>query len=234
MSEPIALLGGALRLRQLPEGFRSTSDAVLLASLCPAHGGQSVLDLGCGVGTVGLCLKHRVPDIDLSGIDIQADHIELARRNARENGMEATFNVADVLEKRGVLYHHVVCNPPYIEPRDGSASPHPAKATAKNNASLEDWITSAHRYLKAKGSLSLVHRSDHLDQILAVMHKRFGAVLIVPLWPKSGAESKRILIRAIKDSRTPARLLPGLTLHDTKGDYTPEAESILRGAQALL
>jgi len=58
---PITVLNGKLRLLQAPDGFRTSIDAVLLAAACPAQNGHSILDLGCGVGSAGLCALHRLP-----------------------------------------------------------------------------------------------------------------------------------------------------------------------------
>src|SRR6516225_6411722 len=49
-----AVLGGALRLRQPRRGHRVGHDAILLAASCPLEPGDSVVDLGAGVGAVGL------------------------------------------------------------------------------------------------------------------------------------------------------------------------------------
>jgi tRNA1(Val) A37 N6-methylase TrmN6 len=42
-----------------------------------------------------------------------------------------------------------------------------------------------------------------------------------------------MLVRGIRGGRTPLRLLPGLTLHQPDGRFTPETEAILRGGAAL-
>jgi tRNA1(Val) A37 N6-methylase TrmN6 len=56
---------------------------------------------------------------------------------------------------------------------------------------------------------------------------------MLPLWPKAGRACKLLLLRGIKDGRTPFGLLPGLTLHGPDGGFTPEAEAILRGGASL-
>ena len=62
---------------------------------------------------------------------------------------------------------------------------------------------------------------------------RCGDVTILPLWPRAGEQARRVIIRARKGVASPARLLPGLVLHDAEGHFTPEAERILRDGAAL-
>ena len=134
-------------------------------------------------------------------------------------------------------------NPPYLEGGKHLRSPHPEKATAmghqesghaENTYSLKQWIDAAHFNLKSNGSMTIIHRADCVDTILRDMGKRFGAVELIPLWPKLGVNAKRVIIRAIKDRRSPMTLHAGLTLHDEEGEYTPEANDILREAKGLL
>ena len=56
-------LGGAINLEQPKTGFRSSMDAVFLAASIPAQEKQKVLELGCGVGAVLMCLGARVPNL---------------------------------------------------------------------------------------------------------------------------------------------------------------------------
>jgi Predicted O-methyltransferase len=81
---------------------------------------------------------------------------------------------------------------------------------------------------------SLIHRGDHVDQIIHAMGQRFGALEILPLRPKAKQQAKRVIIRAIKGSKAPALLHSGLVLHEESGSYTQEAENVLRHAQALV
>ena len=52
-------LGGQLTLMQPRDGYRAGLDPVFLAASITAHVGESVLDLGCGVGAAALCLGFR-------------------------------------------------------------------------------------------------------------------------------------------------------------------------------
>ena len=85
MSENITeneYLGGRIRIRQPQKGYRAGVDPVLLAASIPARSGQSVLELGLGVGTAALCLSARVAGLSLTGVEIQSDYAALARENA--------------------------------------------------------------------------------------------------------------------------------------------------------
>lgn len=84
-----ALLGGRVRLLQPSRGYRVAVDAVLLAAAIETVPGDRVLDLGAGVGAVGLCLAARVPGCTIVGIELQAGLAALAVRNAALNGIES-------------------------------------------------------------------------------------------------------------------------------------------------
>lgn len=248
MQEPeeITVLNKTIRLLQPVDGFRTSLDSVMLAAACPAQGGDHILDLGCGVGGAGLCVLRRVPGTKLTGIDIQADHIDLALRNAALNSMNSrtAFHPQNILdyvklikqENTPPAFDHVILNPPYLEDGTHTPSPRPAKAAAhahQKEVSLQDWLDAGFYALKSGGSLTIIHRADQSDKIIQGLGKRFGALEIIPLWPRTGQEAKRVIIRARKDRKSPARLHPGLVLHLENGDYTPEADAILRGGAAI-
>lgn len=242
--EMIQVLGNRVSLLQVAGGFRTSMDSVMLAAACPAKIGQSVLDLGCGVGSVGLCIAERVPGITLVGIDIQADHIEIAKKNAALNGVSgnAEFIIADVRTLEMESFDHVVCNPPYLESGTHIPSPSEAKARAmghmEEDLNLKDWISCAFRHIKGQGSLTLIHSAGQTDDILYALYgrtggRRFGAVEIIPLWPHAGEAAKRVIIRAWKHKKSPSVIHPGIVMHDADGTYTQNANAILREMKNL-
>jgi len=79
-------LGGRLTVAQPKTGYRAGVDPVLLAASVPAGRGESVLELGCGVGVASLCLAARVPGLKITGVEIQPDAAILAAQNAQHNG----------------------------------------------------------------------------------------------------------------------------------------------------
>jgi tRNA1(Val) A37 N6-methylase TrmN6 len=103
---------------------------------------------------------------------------------------------------------------------------------------LSDWVKLSLKRVKPKGSFSIIHRADRLDDILAAM-QGCGNIRVLPIAARAGRDAKRVLIQCVKDSRAPLRLLPPLIMHDGAShdrdgdDYSTAARAILRDAAAL-
>ena len=61
------VMGGRVILRQPADGYRVAIDPILLAAACPAQAGETIADLGCGIGTVLMLLAWRFPDARCAG-----------------------------------------------------------------------------------------------------------------------------------------------------------------------
>lgn len=230
-----ALLGGRIRVLQPARGYRVAVDAVLLAAAVDARPGERVLDLGAGVGSVGLCLAARVPGCSVTGVELQPGLAALAERNAVLNGCSdrvATW-VHDLAAPLPPwpAFDHVATNPPYLDPAVADPSPLRSKAlaTVESSAGLGRWLTVATGALKPAGTLWLVHRADRLEEIVAHLVARgWGDVAIKRLPP-----APRVLVRARRAGSPLRREAAPLLLHRPEGGYTEEAESVLRHAAAL-
>lgn len=236
----IHVLDHKVRLLQPEKGFRTSLDSVFLAAGCPATPGERVLDMGSGVGGAAFCLLWRVPGIHVTGVDIQPSHAEMARHNIILNEMEgrAEFFASDIADYRCVLsFDHVICNPPYLESGTYTPSPSAERAMALGHegreTTLKNWIDAAFQNLKPGGRFTIIHRADMMDKIILGLGKRFGAIEIIPLYPRLGEEAKRVIVRAIKDRKTPARLHAGIILHKADGSYTDAADAILRDGDPI-
>jgi tRNA1(Val) A37 N6-methylase TrmN6 len=237
-----SLLGGRVRLRQPLNGARVAIDPVFLAAAVPVEPNQLVLDVGCGSGAAALCLAARVPQCRVIGFELQRDLVRLAGDNAALNGMAARVSaiVGDLLQPPPRLspgmFDHVMVNPPFIEEGRGTPPGHPARAlaTIEGGANLADWVRFALAMVRGKGTVTFVHRADRIDGLIGQLAGRAGDITIFPLWPAAGRAASRILVRARKQVLTPARLLPGLILHEPDGSFTPAADAVLRDAEGLV
>lgn len=241
-----AFLGGALHLLQPRKGARSGTDAVMLAASVAADAQARVLEAGCGVGAVALCLAWRLRRAHVTGIEIDPSLCELARRNAARNNLSDRVEIieGDVtrpfagLEAKGVrreAYDHVVANPPYL-PAESARAPGDAdkrRAHVMTPGGLDAWVRFLATCAAARGRLWMIHRADALPAVLAALEGRFGGVRLFPLFPRAGAPATRLIVSATKGSRAALALLPGLTLHRPDGAYTETAEATLRHGAAL-
>src|SRR5215470_17296912 len=82
-----AFLGGALEVLQPVKGYRAGLDGVLLAAAVPARPGERVLDVGAGVGVVGLAVARRLPQVRVTLIEREARLAAMARENIARNGL---------------------------------------------------------------------------------------------------------------------------------------------------
>jgi tRNA1(Val) A37 N6-methylase TrmN6 len=241
------LLGGRVKLSQPRSGYRVAIDPVLLAASVEAAPGERILDVGAGVGAIGLCLVARLGDVFVQGVEVQSELVALAAHNAQHNGwldfmstaqhdIESSTIAPYVAERLlPESYDQVVTNPPYL-PAHSANRPLDrmrALATVESTANLADWLQFALNRLKHGGTLTMVHRADRLDEILALLKGRAGETVIFPLWPGPGKDANRVIVRTRKGSDAPLRLASGLLLHDGGEKYTATAERILREAGAL-
>jgi len=235
------LLRGRVRLLQPKKGFHASLDTVFLAAGAPSRPRARVLDIGCGVGSAGLCFLVRCPDAALTGVDIQQDLIDLALQNAALNGASGRcrFFCGDIRHEKTIddnAFHLVMMNPPYLEAGKHTPSPEKIKAASHGeSANLEDWIKYAHKKLKQGGDIVMIHRADRLDDIIRALTARrwFGSVVVHPLFSYAGEDARRVIVRARKERYAPLVLKSGTVIHEVGGQYTAAAAGVLNDALEL-
>lgn len=231
-----ALLGGRVRLLQPQNGYRVAIDPVLLAAAVPAKTGHRILELGAGTGAAALCLNARVMGISGALLERDADMLALLEANVIENAAPFAVTAGAVGDAEWPLgvqeYDQVFCNPPFYGD-DYDASPHATRNAAHaEDVPLAAWVAAARRALKPNGTLTCILPPARMAEWLAALDA-FGAVEIIPIAPKAGADAKRVIIRAIIGRKTPLALHAPFVLHNDDGGYTNAAEAVLRHGAAL-
>lgn len=239
-----AFLGGRLRLLQPARGQRAGSDAALLAAAVPARPGERVAELGAGCGPALLALAARVPGVHCLGLEIDRDLVDLANRNACENGLgeRVRFVAGDVADPPPDLspagFDHVMMNPPFFDEARSRVSPDPARARARSAGPGANavWIGAARRLLRPGGWLAMIHRCERETELLALLDEGFGEVRLLALRPggmRPERPAKRLIMLARKGGSGALCRLPDLLLHRPDGGYTDAVEAILRQARPL-
>lgn len=105
----------------------------------------NVLDLGCGLGVVGIILGTFNKDINIDMVDINERAIDLAKNNLVLNNVKANVFVSDIYSNIDNKYDFIITNPPI---------------RAGKNV-IRGFLLGSYDYLKDDGILYFVMRKDH-------------------------------------------------------------------------
>jgi len=229
------LLDKKIKIFQPIDGYRASSDAVLLSSFIEkVKTKQQILDVGSGTGAISLCLAQRFRDcgIKIFGAELQKELVELSNLSAKANNFDfLQYKNIDIRQKsefENCTFDFVVSNPPYAQ--NDMPSPNQSKALAHNHHDfcLKNWIEYCLKMLRPYGRFYMINRAEATDEILYSLHKKAGNICLFPIFSKEGQPAKRIVVSAQKDSKSPLRIYPPFVIHQTNGEYTREANLILR------
>lgn len=228
-------LGGAVTLWQPRKGYRAGVDAVLLAAAVPALAGQSVLELGCGVGTASLCLKARVEGVRITGVEVLPDYAALAQRNGTDFEVINADLRALPAELRQRQFDHVIMNPPYFDRTQGAKAADQGRDTGRaGDTPLADWVDVGIKRIAPKGHFTLIQHITRLPEVLNATQGRIGSIVVRPIIPRDGRPANLFLLQGQQAGKAPFSLAPPLIMH--AGDrherdeinYTQEVSDILR------
>ncbi|WP_374545608.1 tRNA1(Val) (adenine(37)-N6)-methyltransferase [Rhodoblastus sp.] len=242
--EPDGLFGGRLVLRQPARGHRVGTDAVLLAAAAPPLAEGLIVDVGAGVGAVGLALAQRNPGASIALLEKNPAAAALARDNVALNALEARARVVEadlfdaaVRKAEGLAESAQLAatNPPFLTASEARRSPDSDRAMAHvlDEGGVAKWLRASLAILRPGGILVAIHRADALDALLPALSGRIGDLRIFPIFPREGEKAVRVVLRGRKGSKAPLSLLPGLVLHKPDGGFTPLAEAIHREGRPL-
>lgn len=224
-----------LLLDQPRRGFRAGHDSVLLAAAVPALSGQSVLELGSGVGVASLCLAARVADLRILGVELDSNLVALANGNAARNGFGTTagFVIGDARDfaPAEAPFDHVFFNPPF-HPMSGQSSPNAARDRAMRDIddALVQWTAHATTLLQGGGTITVIMRADRVEEWCASAQ---GAMRVTPLLARAGEPPKRVIARLTPGGEASLISQPPFVLHQDDGKPTEAAEAILRHGAAF-
>ena len=233
------ILGGRVALRQPAKGFRSGSDAVMLAAACHPQSGGRVLELGCGTGLPMLSLAARRVDIRFCGLELQPDIAALARFNIASNGMggRGRVSVGDVARPPlpPQSFDLVLANPPYFDAGRFRRSPDAARELARSEGAvpLRAWIDTALDLLVSGGHAVLILRRERLEEVRSALPEA-TALDIRPLGSRAGRPAKRVLLRLRPGTDGRTSELQPLPLHEADGRDTAFAQGIMRDARPIM
>lgn len=220
---------------QNKEKFCFGMDAVLLSGFANVRRGERAIDLGTGTGIIPILLEAKTEGKHFTGVEIQAESVDMARRSVQYNHLENKINieVGDIKDASGQFgassFHVVTTNPPYMTGQHGLTNPNEAKAIARHEVlcCLEDVIRESARLLKPQGRFYMVHRPFRLVEIMVLMHqygiepKRMKMV-----HPFVDREPNMVLLEGLRGGRPRITVEKPLIVYKEAGVYTDELYDI--------
>lgn len=176
--ESLDALSGNFRVLQLKDGHRFSTDDILTAwygttwapTVCRG------LDLGSGIGTVGLICAWRCPGARFVSVEAQPESVALARRSVRINGLTQRYEVREGdFRDAGILreeeqFDLITGSPPYWPVEAGVVSEHPQKLACRFElrGSIADYCTTAAKHLAVGGFFACVfpHEPHQLARVV--------------------------------------------------------------------
>lgn len=222
---------GKLKILQPLTGPRVNLDTILLASWVRLRSHDSgIIEAGCASGAISLILAMKSgAKIHVTGLDIQSELIELAKRNAEINTLNnISFINGDLRDKNlfpREIFDVLVINPPYESLSRGRLSSNSSRSTARLELSctVDDVSDFAFRVLKSNGRMFSVFSSERLDVFMnAMTSHRMMPKRIRFVYPKMKYNSGIFLSECVKNGGEGLNILPPLIVRDENNNYTHE------------
>lgn len=225
------------RIIQDPERFCFGMDAVLLAGFAgdSIKQGAKLLDLGTGTGIIPILLEARSGAAHLTGLEIQPESVDMARRSVMLNKLEDKITIiqGDIKEAGDLFaaasFDVVTCNPPYMIGQHGLTNPEAPKAIARHEilCTFDDVASRTAKVLCPGGSFYLVHRPFRLAEIMMTLMKyRLEPKRMQLVYPFADREPNMVLLQAVRGGRPRLQVEKPLIIYREPGIYTDEIYEI--------
>lgn len=219
------------KIIQNEEKFCFGMDAVLLSSFTMVKPGEKVLDLGTGTGIIPILLEAKTEGEHFTGLEIQAESADMARRSVELNGLSGKVDIVegDIKEASKIFGKNtmnvVTVNPPYMNDLHGIKNPELPKAIARHEVlcTLEDVVREGAAVLKQNGRMYMVHRPHRLVEIITMMVKyKLEPKRMRLVHPYKDKEANMVLIEALKGGKSMIKVEEPLIVYRDVNVYTEE------------
>ena len=223
------------KIIQTPHRFCFGMDAVLLSGFAQVRKGETAIDLGTGTGIIPILLEAKTPGKHFTGLEIQEESADMARRSVAYNHLEEKIDIilGDICQAGELFpkasFDVVTSNPPYMNDMHGLKNPSDALAIARHEVkcTLDDVAAAASALLRSGGRFYLVHRPFRLVEIFSALtryHLEPKRMRLV--YPFVDKEPNMVLIEAVRGGRSMIKIEKPLIVYEKPGVYTQEIYNV--------
>lgn len=222
---------GGLVLEQPSDGYRYCLDSFLLADFIMPKVSERMLDMGCGVGVVGLIVAWFWDDVSIIGVEIQQRLVECARKNAEKSGLldrvemfHGDFRDISRFVTPGSITA-VVSNPPFLPLGTGRINRNNAVAVARHEicGGVGEVIDGASAVLEEGGRLFLVYPAYRWMRLADMLKDAgFTPTRIRFVHSHRNRDAHIVLVEAEYCTEEEMEVVSSLIIYDENGEYTNE------------
>jgi tRNA1(Val) A37 N6-methylase TrmN6 len=241
--ETLDAISGHFRIFQLEAGHRFSTDDVLTAwyGTTWAPSASRVLDLGSGIGSVGMIAAWRLPGAHFVTVEAQDESVRLARKSAAYNGLESRYEIrhadfrAPEALAAGERFDLVLGSPPYFPLGTGIEGDHPQKVACRFElrGDIGDYCGVAALHLTPGGLFACVFPEEQRERVESAAG---GAGLNIvrrrPVMFKDGEPPLITLFAMVRAGDLPDRMRgrtwvePALIIRASDGSVHPEYAAV--------
>lgn len=243
VDETLDALSGHFRIFQLRDGHRFSTDDVLTAwyGTTWAPSAPRVLDLGSGIGSVGMIAAWRMPGASVVTIEAEVASVRLAARSAAYNGLTDRYEIrhADFRTDEALgpseVFDLVLGSPPYFPVGSGIEGDHPQKVACRFElrGDIKDYADVAARHLAGGGLFACVFPEDQRDRVeRAATDAKLTTVRKRPVIFREGEPPLIGLFAMMRSTDLPPHLRgrtwiePPLVIRSADGSLHPEYTAV--------
>ena len=224
-----------LKIIQNPNKFCFGLDAVLLTSYIKVRKGELMMDLCSGNGIIPLLMSAKSEGQHFTGIELQSECADLARRSIEGNGLTERIDMVcgDIKEVTALFkagsYNVVTANPPYMIGGHGIANPESAKSIARHEVActLDDVTRAAAYLLPPGGRFYMVHRPFRLPEIITSLKEyKLEPKRMQLVYPYIDKEPNMVLLEAVKGGNPRMTVERPLIVYSEPGVYSTEVDDL--------
>ena len=238
LDESLDALSGHFKIFQRKDGHRFSTDDVLVSIYASLHAPQAtrILELGCGICSVGMMVAWHKPQAQFLGIEAQTLSFELGKKSLGYNGLSDRYEIRlgdfrdeSALSEKDGLFDLILSSPPYFKESAGILAPDSQKRFCRFElrGDLTDYARVASQHLAPAGWFASIYPYQYPEKINEALHAVGLRLLrLRPVVFKEGEPPLLAVFLAGKSDDFPERVKPWidppLTIRTRDGLVSPE------------